>query len=293
MVYYSSINQYNAGIEAREDYFKWLQLPVELPHVLLKTCNRVEIYRGEGDIDPETVRHLYRVVSGLESGITGETAIQGQVKAAYETAKSTYALSSSMHRLFQQALRVGKLVRNQSGISKGAISHGQATVEMISSSGIELNHARITLIGVNKLTEDTIRFLQQKGAETIFVANRSYHKALPYAEKYQCRIFHFDKLLEVLSKTDVLISATSASTTVVRAEKFPKNKPMHIFDLAFPRDVESTIADYPGISLYNLEDIEKRIRRNLQQRSQALSDAEIIIEREVEKFYTKKVCPIH
>ena len=164
---------------------------------------------------------------------------------------------------------------------------------MISSSGIELNHARITLIGVNKLTEDTIRFLQQKGAETIFVANRSYHKALPYAEKYQCKIFHFDKLLEVLSKTDVLISATSASTTVVRAEKFPKNKSMQIFDLAFPRDVESSIANYPDVKLYNLEDIEKRIRKNLQQRSQAMMDAEIIIEKEVEKFYTKKICPTH
>lgn len=293
MVYYSSINQYNSALETREDYYKLLQIPKDAPHVLLKTCNRVEIYRGDGEINRETVRHLYRVVSGLESGITGESAIQGQVKIAYEEAKSIYELPASLHRLFQQALRVGKLVRTRSGIGKGAVSHGQATVELIASIGIELNNARITLIGVNKLTEDTIRFLQQKGAETIFVANRSYHKALPYAEKYQCKIFHFDNLLEVLSKTDVLITATSAPNTVVRIEKFPKNKSMQIFDLAFPRDVESSIADYPGVNLYNLEDIEKRIHQNLQQRSEAMIDAENIIEQEVDKFYKRRICRTH
>lgn len=288
MVHYSSINQSNYGLEFREELYNRCQLPEGSPYVLLKTCNRVEIYTGSGDISPETVRHLFRVVSGLESGITGESAIQGQVKIAYEEAKSKHELSASLHRLFQQALRVGKRVRSCSGIGKGAVSHGQATVEMIASSGIELSNARIALIGVNKLTEDTIRFLQQKGAETIFVANRSYHKALPYAEKYQCEIFHFDNLMEVLSKTDVLISATSAPYTVVRKDKFPKDKHMQIFDLAFPRDVDHDIAGYPGVSLFNLDDIEDCIRRNIKKRTGEVLVAENIIEQEVENFYTTK-----
>jgi glutamyl-tRNA reductase len=288
MVYYSSISQFNTGITAREDYLKILHIPEEEPHVLLKTCNRIEIYRGTGDIPVEIVRHLFRVVAGLESGLTGESAIQGQVKLAYETAKTNYKLSPALHRLFQQALRVGKLVRTQSGIGKGAVSHGQATVEMIASIGIELDKARITLIGVNKLTEDTIRFLQQRGAETLFVANRSYHKALPYAEKYNCKIFQFENLTEVLMRTDVLITATSAPYTVVRTDKFPKNKPMHIFDLAFPRDVDAAIADYAGISLYNIEDIEARIRKNLRKRTKEITIAENIIAQEVISFYKRK-----
>lgn len=288
MVYYSSISQFNTGITAREDYLKILRIPEEEPHVLLKTCNRIELYRGAGDIPVEIVRHLFRVVAGLESGLTGESAIQGQVKLAYETAKTNYKLSPALHRLFQQALRVGKLVRTQSGIGKGAVSHGQATVEMIASSGIELDTARITLIGVNKLTEDTIRFLQQRGAETLFVANRSYHKALPYAEKYNCKIFHFENLTEVLMRTDVLITATSAPYTVVRTDKFPKNKQMHIFDLAFPRDVDAAIADYAGISLYNIEDIEARIRKNLHKRTKEIAIAENIIAQEVTSFFKRK-----
>ena len=260
-------------------------IPVVGPHVLLQTCNRIEIYAGEGEIPESTVRHLFRVVSGLESGLPGESAIQGQVKTAYEAAREQYFLSPALHRLFQQALRVGKLVRNRSGISRGAVSHGQATVEMIVASGIALTDARITLIGVNKLTEDTIRFLQQKGAEALFVANRSYNKALPYAEKYRCRIVGFDQLHEVLLHTDVLISATSAPYTVVRPGKFPANKPMQIFDLAFPRDVDTRIGEYQHVQLYNLDDIEARIQQNLHQRGDALQKAEKIIEEEVRSFY--------
>jgi len=321
MVYFNSINHSSSRLGEREEFFMKMKgaeghllnetcehnkapealqmvnpcehnkapgVPVFAPHVLLQTCNRIEVYAGEGEIAESTVRHLFRVVSGLESGLPGESAIQGQVKTAYEAARERYSLSPALHRLFQQALRVGKLVRNRSGISRGAVSHGQATVEMIVASGIALTDARITLIGVNKLTEDTIRFLQQKGAETLFVANRSYHKALPYAEKYRCRIVGFDQLHEVLSHTDVLISATSAPYTVVRPEKFPANQPMQIFDLAFPRDIDSRIGGYQHVRLYNLEDIEARIQQNLYQRGDALQKAEKIIEEEVRSFYKSR-----
>lgn len=286
MVYYNSVNHSTTTLQDRENIFQQLKPPAQEAVVALQTCNRIEYYGGEGDIEPATVKHLFRVVAGLESGIPGESAIQGQVKAAYEKARKRYSLSSSLHRLFQHALRVGKLVRNSSEIGKGAVSYGQATVEILLASGIDLTDTRITLIGVNKLTEDTIRFLQKKGAETLFVANRSYHKALPYAQKYSCRIVGFDQLQDVLLHTDVLISATSAPYPVILPSKFPENKPMHIFDLAFPRDVDERISHYQDVTLYNLEDIETHINCNLHQRTRALKQAEEIIDLEVQRFYT-------
>jgi glutamyl-tRNA reductase len=87
MVFYKSINHQLFSIEEREAYFKSLNIPVGSPYVLLQTCNRVEVYWGDGEILTETARHLFRVVSGLESGLLGESAIQGQVKIAYELAK--------------------------------------------------------------------------------------------------------------------------------------------------------------------------------------------------------------
>ena len=289
MVKFKSINHLTNSLAEREAYYKTLNIHSDTPHVLLQTCNRIEIYWGDGEIEPETANHLFRVVSGLESGLLGESAIQGQVKIAYELARETQKLPASLHKLFQSALRVGKLVRNKSGIGRGAVSHGQATVDLIQQSGINLKNALITLIGVNKLTEDTIKFLQNRGAETIFVANRSYEKALPYAEKYNCKIFDFTNLKQILSFTDILISATSAPHTIIRKESFPISKEMIIFDLAFPRDVEPGIAGYEKVKLYNLEDLESIIRQNIRNRHSELTVAADIIETEVEKLCLQKI----
>jgi glutamyl-tRNA reductase len=244
----------------------------------------LEVYSGEGDIPVEVTRHLFRVVSGLESSLPGESAIQGQVKLAYETARKQFELSPQLHRLFQQALRVGKRVRTESGIGLGAVSHGQATVEIILQSGIELKEAQITLIGVNKLTGDIIRFLKSRGAKAIFLANRSYHKALPLAKQYGCDITGFDKLTEVLGKTDVLISATSAPHLILRKEQFPVDHNMLVFDLAFPRDIDPAVAELSKVNLYNLEDVEAFVRKNITQREKEVTHANRIIEEQIVQF---------
>jgi glutamyl-tRNA reductase len=284
MVSYKSINHLSSDLSEREQQLATLKLPLNIPHVWLQTCNRIEMYYGSGNIPEATALHLFRVVSGLESGLLGESAIQGQVKTAYEQARERYDLSPALHRLFQNALRVGKRVRNQSGIGRGAVSHGQATVELIKQSGINLKNALITLIGVNKLTEDTIRFLQSQGAATIFVANRSYEKARPYAEKYDCQILGFDRLEAILEVTDILISATSAPHMVVTSQRFPKNKSMQVYDLAFPRDIDPAIGKLPGVSLYNLENIENLISNNLKSRRNEMDIASGIIENEVKQL---------
>lgn len=284
MVSYRSINILNAALAEREHHLTLAGVRLTEPHVRLQTCNRIEVYQGSGVVPPEIVRHLFRVVSGLESGLRGESAIQGQVKQAYEQARLQYQLSTSLHRLFQQALRVGKRVRNESGIGQGAVSHSHATVEMITKSGIDLKDAQFTLIGVNKMVEDTIRFLQNKGARAIFVANRSYHKALPVAQKYGCEITGFDRLTEVLNNTDVLISATSAPQMIIRKNQFPVDKPMMIFDLAFPRDIEPSVAEIDRVRLFNIEDIEASVENNLAVREKEVTLAEAIIEEEISLF---------
>ena len=131
-----------------------------IPYIFLKTCNRSEIYYGEGEVPDEVARHLFRVVAGLESAIIGERAVQGQVKEAYYTAKDQRPLTAELHRLFQSALQVGKRVRNETEISHGAVSHSLAALEIIEDGNIDLKDARITIIGVNKLTADILKFLQ-------------------------------------------------------------------------------------------------------------------------------------
>jgi glutamyl-tRNA reductase len=258
------------------------------PGVLLQTCNRIELYTGNGKVTAEIAQHLFRVVSGLESNLIGETAVQGQVRNAYLTACNKYQLSKGLHHLFQSALFVGKRVRNISGISRGAMSHSQAAVEIISKSNIDLNKALISLIGAHKLNEDIIRFLLGKGAETIFLASKSLEKAEPIAQKYDCKVMRLDQLQDMLRFSDIVISATSAPHLILKYDDFPKDRKMLILDLAFPRDVEGKISQLTGITLYNLDDIENLVNFNKDKRNGVIELAEKIIKAEVNSFLEKQ-----
>jgi glutamyl-tRNA reductase len=245
--------------------------------VLIQTCNRTEFYYGEGHAPAEISLHLFRVVSGLESSFIGESAIQGQVKESYIGAAKKFNLDKGLHQLFQNALHVGKKVRSLSGITRGAVSHSQAAAEIIAQSGLNLKNSIISLIGAHKLNEDIIRFLKNKGAETFFLSNKSFDKAENLANQFGCTAMKLDNLKQMLEFSDILISATAAPHLIVKKELFPKNKKMLILDLAFPRDVEEEIGKFPGVRLFNLEQIEQFVNQNILLRKAEIIKAEEII----------------
>ena len=287
MVKYISSSQKTSSLAEREQFFKELQLPENTPHVLLQTCDRVELYWGEQNVPAHIAHHLFSVVSGLESSLIGESAIQGQVKNCYQDSSEKYVLSSSLHSLFQTALSVGKRVRTESTISQGAVSHSQAVIECLIHERIPLKNALITLLGVNKLNEDIIKFLHSKGAYSIFLGNRYFEKAQGLAEKYECKAFKLEEMQPFLDFTDVLISATSAPHLIVRPEHISPNQKILILDLAFPRDVDDSIGLLPNVTLYNLEDIKLRVNQNKDARVKEMDFALQIIDEEVEKFCIK------
>lgn len=260
---------------------KSLNIP---PYIFLKTCNRSELYYGTGDVSDEVARHLFRVVSGLESAIVGERAVQGQVKEAYYTAKDQRWLPAELHKLFQSALQVGKRVRNETEISHGAVSHSLAALEIIEDEKVDIKNARITIIGVNKLTADILKFLQNKGAKMVFLANRSQIKAHYLADPLGIQVYSLDEKQEFLSNTDILISATSAPHLIIHKEDIPKDKHLLAIDLAFPRDIDSRLNDLPNVHLYNIRDVEQKVRQNIEVRQTEVEKAEVIIEEEIEEM---------
>jgi len=287
MVQYISKSQTNSSLAEREQFFKALHLPENTPHVLLQTCDRIELYWGEGEVPDFIAHHLFSVVSGLDSSLIGECAIQGQVKNGYQQSAQKHKLSGSLHKLFQTALSVGKRVRTESAISQGAISHSQAVIECLIQEKIPLKSALITMLGINKLNEDIIKFLQAKDAMSIFLGNRYFEKAQDIAGKYDCQAFRFDEMKSFLEFTDVLISATSAPHLIVKPEHISPDQKLLILDLAFPRDVDESIGLMPNVTLYNLEDIKLRVNQNKDARRQKISMALQIIDEEVEKFCSK------
>jgi len=280
------------GIESeigeREMFLTKIKENPDQEGVLLQTCNRVEFYKGSGKISDEIVRHLFRVVSGLESSIIGETAIVGQVKQAYLEASLKHKLDKNLHRLFQTALFVGKKIRTETGISRGAMSHSQAAVSLLFQKIDDVVNANITIIGVNALNETIIKFLIKKGATTFFIGNRTFNKAQSLAAKYNGLALRFDSLPTVLEKTDVLICATSAPHFIITKENFHTKRKMIILDLAVPRDVDPCLNKLQNVKLFDIETIEQNILKNLVYRSEKVSAAETIIEREVQLFRTNQ-----
>lgn len=279
MIAYKSINQQNTSLEAREAYFQGLQ--VERGAVLLQTCNRVELYYGEGDVPDDVARHLFRVTAGLESALIGERAVQGQVKESYQQAQLQYRLTAEMHKLFSCALEVGKRVRTETEISQGAVSHSLAAIEILQQEQVDLSQSRITIIGVNKLTSDILKFLKNKGARMVFLANRSQIKAHQLADPLGISVFELHDKQRFLADTDILISATSAPHAVIDATDIPVGKKLLAIDLAFPRDIDPSVGRLLNVRLYNLSDVERRVRENISVRKSEVVRAEAIIEEEI------------
>lgn len=279
MIAYQSTNQQNTPLEVRETLFRGLR-PAD-GAVLLQTCNRIELYHGEGEVPDAVARHLFRVTAGLESALIGERAVQGQVKECYLQAIGRSRLSAEMHKLFTSALQAGKRVRRETEISQGAVSHSLAAIEIIGQEHLDLSRSRITIIGVNKLTTDILKFLQNKGAQLIFLANRSQEKAHRLADPLGIGVFALKDKQRFLADTDILISATSAPHTLVYPEDIPAGKPLLAIDLAFPRDIDASVGTLPGVRLFNLHDVEQRVRANIAVRQSEVKRAEAIIEEEI------------
>lgn len=279
MIAYKSINQQNTSLETREAYFQGLH--VERGAVLLQTCNRVELYYGDGDVPDDVARHLFRVTAGLESALIGERAVQGQVKDSYQQAQLQYRLTAEMHKLFSCALEVGKRVRTETEISQGAVSHSLATIEILQQEQVDLSQSRIAIVGVNKLTSDILKFLKNKGARMVFLANRSQMKAHQLADPLGISVFELHDKQRFLADTDILISATSAPHAVIDATDIPAGKKLLAIDLAFPRDIDPSVGRLPNVRLYNLSDVERRVRENISVRKSEVVRAEAIIEEEI------------
>lgn len=283
MITLHSIDQ-NHSLQERELFYKEVKIQEWPNSVTLATCNRVEVYHGEGFVPRKIVEHLFMVASGLKSSFIGEGAILGQIKLSYKKAADKGDLHKTLHRLFQTALFTGKLVRTETEISRGAMSHAQAAVDLIGRNFLSLDRVNVTFIGTGKLNEAILNYIKSKGIRGVFLGNRSFENAVRLALSCNGQAFGLDALECVLETTDILICSTSAPHLVVKPNHIPPGKHMLILDLAVPRDVDPSIGQLKGIRLFSIEDIEKGVEQNLELRKSHLEKAKEIIGFETDKF---------
>ncbi len=288
--------------------------------VILSTCNRTEIYADVLDIrtgtkevmdfvsehkklDPkilyryfyiyeeaEALRHLCEVSSGVDSLITGEFQIMGQVKAAFNEAENAEFVNPSLRNIFHTAIVIAKKVHAKTRISKGKVSVGSVAVDFIKAKYGDLSDKNVLGIGVGKVTELVLKYLKDEEASVVFVANRTYDKAKELAERIDAKAVRFDNLEEFLEKADVLITATASPHFIIKKEALKgRVKRLFIVDLAIPRDVDPRVKGLVNIDLYTLEDLDDIIKKNVHKKIEEAVKARKIINIEIAKLWKESI----
>ena len=288
--------------------------------VVLSTCNRTELYLVVGDaVEAETAvlghlarragvrptelvegiyslrncdaaRHLYRVTSGLESMVIGEAEVQGQVKRAYEAALSAKATGPLTNKLFRAALATGKRVRTHTAISAGRASVASVAVDAARDALGDLGARHVLIIGAGETAEGTARALHAQGVKTMFVANRRRERAIELAQRFGGDTVAFDALPEELAKADIVVASTSSPHQILGAEELAlvtperAGRPLLLIDLAVPRDIDAACAELPGVTLYDVDDLQAQVARHQLVRRTEARKAEGIVEDEIQTF---------
>lgn len=288
--------------------------------LIVSTCNRVEFYfitgRDQEPLDSVTAfyrafneldltpfrdlfetkiathaaQHLFRVVSGIDSMVLGETEIFGQLKEAYGSACAVKSAGKVIHRLFHQAFRVGKQVRTDTEMGKGACSVSTAAVGLLQEKFNTDEHPSLLFIGVNKMIRLAATRCRRIHHSAYRFANRTVEKAETFATKFEGEAYGLDHLNELLVMTDVVISCTSSPEPIINAEMINtamsqrNGRRLTILDLAIPRDVDYSGKGSPEVEVLDLEDIKAFVERQQQIRQKAIPQAEKIIEQRLKEF---------
>jgi glutamyl-tRNA reductase len=279
--------------------------------VALSTCNRSEVYLVAGDPRAagavaadslariagvelgdalgslhgvDAARHLFRVTAGLESMVIGEAEVQGQVRRAYELALSQGTSGPISNRLFQDALRTGKRVRSETGVSRSAASVASVAVDLARRALGGLAGRRVLVVGAGKHGELTARTLAEQGAGTVFVASRAHERAHSLALRFGGEAVSFDDLPRQLARADLVLTCTACPHRILTAADLAGAGRLVVIDTAVPRDVDPAARELPGVELYDLDDIQRELGRNLSVREGELALAEPIVEQELASF---------
>jgi glutamyl-tRNA reductase len=285
--------------------------------VIISTCNRVEVIthtaNGAADLrsflhehfhlsaedldahlyefrEKDAVRHVFRVASSLDSMVVGEAQILGQVKEAYATARAVGAVRGQLDQLFTRAFAVAKRVRSETAVGSSSVSIASVAVELAKKIFGTLQGKNVFIVGAGKMSELAARHLMAHGCASIFVANRTYERAIGLAQRFDGQAIRFDDLYDNCDRADIVITSTGAPHAIFRREHGEqflarrKNRPMFFIDIAVPRDVSPEMAKLDGIFAYDIDDLQQAVSSHVADRRKEAELAEAIISSEVENF---------
>lgn len=299
-----------------------------VPGVILSTCNRSEFYAldpeerldspagwGEGEnrikkflvdyfhiqlVDVERylylhrggecVSHLFRVASSLDSMMLGEDQIIGQVREAFDTAVRSETVTGPLFQLFQQALRVGRKVRRDSGISRHAMSVSQACVELAEGDLGDLKGLSAMVLGTGDAGGLAAKGLRSSGVSNITVVNRTHHRAVELAKTLSGHAVPLPEMPQALRESDLVVACTGSPEYILGADLVSNamasrpDRPMFLIDIAVPRDIDPAAGLVSNVFLYDVDDLDRVSETRRMESANEAQQAEGLIKKETERF---------
>ncbi|MEK3882669.1 glutamyl-tRNA reductase [Paenibacillus sp. PL2-23] len=258
---------------------KWFNLP------RAQFTNHLYMYE-----DADAIRHLFRVTSGLDSMVIGETQILGQVKNAFLLAQGEKTTGTVFNMLFKQAVTLAKRAHSETMIGEAAVSVSYAAVELGKQIFGQFHKKTVMVIGAGETGELTAKHLYANGAERVIVVNRTFERAAQLADKFNGVPYSMEEAANKLHEADIIISSTGSENYVLNREqvkeamKKRKAKPLFMIDIAVPRDLDPSIAAVDNVFLYDIDDLEGIVQSNLEHRKQEAAKIELMIEWEMQQF---------
>lgn len=305
-----------------EEAMRWLRGQPGIGEALvISTCNRVEFYLTTPDgaeVARRTIRrmyreifslgedawedcmfrheqedaitHLFRVVSGMDSMVVGETQIAGQVKEAYRLAVRNETVGPYLNSLMHRSFAAAKRVRTETELGHRAVSVSSVAVELARKIFGDLRERRVLLAGAGEMAGLTARHLAKQGVEDLLVVSRTLERARALASSVGGRALALDRMPEALPSIDILICSTASPTYLLEEGKMRevmrlrRKRPVFAIDISVPRNIDPAVGDLENVYLYDMDDLQNVLRANLAERGKELEKAEAIIRREVRRF---------
>ncbi|KGL38549.1 glutamyl-tRNA reductase [Listeria newyorkensis] len=287
-----------------------------LENVIISTCNRTEIFAVVDQLhtgryyikrflanwfqmdmqilepyllffeEEEAVKHLYRVTSGLDSLIIGETQILGQVKDAFTSAQTIGTTGTILNQLFRESVHFAKNVHHTMKINENAVSISYAAVEVVKKACMDVANKKTVIVGAGKMGVLAIQNMLGAKIADVTLLNRTSARAEDVAEKLGIQWSDYASLSEQLKHADIVITSTSATTPIITQNMIAeREKALVIIDIALPRNVEATCAEIPNVTLFDIDDLGDVIQENTQQRQAMVIEIEAQIEEACVNFY--------
>jgi glutamyl-tRNA reductase len=283
---------------------------------IISTCNRTEIYCSTDEprsavswladyhsIKPQqldsylyrypedqAVKHAFRVASGLDSMVLGEPQILGQFKEAARSAEAAGTLGLILNKLFQRTFTVAKAVRSETDIGASTVSMASAAVKLAERIYPTIAGQSVLFVGAGEMIELCAAHFAAQHPRHLSFANRTEARAQQLADRYTGRVIPLNDLGAHLAQHDIVVCSTASPLPLIgkglveSALKVRKHRPMLMFDLAVPRDIEAEVATLGDVFLYTVDDLGKLAREGLDVRQNAVAQAEVIIENHVTDF---------